>query len=122
MVQTQQQLLGSRGEQLALEHYERLGFELLARNHRTRSGELDLIVANCHTIVFVEVKTRRAGGLDPLDSITPQKVRRLRRLAGEWIASQTDLARWRELRFDAVAVVIDAHSKLAALEQFEGIA
>jgi Holliday junction resolvase-like predicted endonuclease len=59
---TRRQILGSAGERLALEHYERLGFELLAANHRTRAGELDLIVADRRTIVFVEVKTRRAGG------------------------------------------------------------
>ena len=35
--------LGRRGEELAAEHFERLGFEVLARNHRTRFGELDLV-------------------------------------------------------------------------------
>jgi putative endonuclease len=119
---TSRQILGNTGERLALEHYQRLGFELLARNHRTRSGELDLIVADRRTIVFVEVKTSRAGRLDPLDSITPRKRMRLRRLAGEWMASDPERPRRRELRFDAVAVVIDASGCLVALEQFEGIA
>ena len=116
-----QQILGRAAERLALEHYERLGFELLARNHRTRSGELDLIVADAHTIVFVEVKARTAGGLDPLVAITPQKLQRLRRLAAEWLASQPARPRRTELRFDAVAVVIDAGGRLVALEQFAGI-
>jgi putative endonuclease len=115
------QRLGRAGERLALEHYERLGYELVQRNYRTRSGELDLIVADSQTIVFAEVKTRRRGGLDPLDSITPQKLRRLRRVAGEWLATQTTLPRRPELRFDAVAVVIDARGKLVALEQLAGI-
>lgn len=116
-----QQILGRAAERLALEHYERLGFELLAANHRTRSGELDLIVADTHTIVFVEVKARTAGGLDPLVSITPQKLHRLRRLAAEWLATQPARSRQTELRFDAVAVVIDAAGQLVALEQFAGI-
>src|SRR4051794_2087274 len=37
--------LGRRGEALAAEHFERLGGIVLARNHRTRWGELDLVVA-----------------------------------------------------------------------------
>jgi putative endonuclease len=95
---------------------------LLARNHRTRAGELDLIVADARAIVFVEVKTRRAGGLDPLVSITPQKRRRIRGLAVEWLANHPDHPRRRELRFDAVAVVLDQRGGLVALEQLESIA
>jgi putative endonuclease len=116
------QILGRIGERLALEHYQRLGFELLECNHRTRSGELDLIVCDRATIVFVEVKTRRAGGLDPLVSITHHKVRRLRLLAAQWLATRPDRPRRAELRFDAVAVVISADGKLVALEQLAGIA
>jgi putative endonuclease len=119
---TRAQILGSTGERLALEHYERLGFQLLERNHRTRAGELDLIVADADTIVFVEVKTCRAGRLDPLVSITPRKLSRLRRLAAEWLSAQPARQRRVELRFDAVAVVIDAAGRLVALEQFEGVA
>jgi putative endonuclease len=119
---TTRQMLGGAGERLALEHYERLGFELLARNHRTHPGELDLIVADRRAIVFVEVKTRRAGGLDPLVSITPRKRRRIRALAAEWLAEHPDHPRRAELRFDAVAVVLDQIGELVALEQLEGVA
>ena len=52
--------LGRAGEQLALEHLERLGYALVARNHRTAHGELDLVVTDGEVLVFVEVKTRRA--------------------------------------------------------------
>jgi putative endonuclease len=114
-------VLGRTGERLALEHYERLGYEILARNQRTRSGELDLVVANSRCLVFVEVKTARVGRLDPLDSLTARKRRRVRRAAGEWLAAQESVRRYSELRFDAVAVVIDAAGRLVALEQFEAI-
>lgn len=122
MAPTSRQILGRIGERVALEHYQRLGFRLLERNHRTSSGELDLIVCDRATIVFVEVKTRRAGGLDPLLSISPRKVRRLRLLAAQWLAARPDRPRRAELRFDAVAVVIGADGKLVALEQLAGIA
>jgi putative endonuclease len=115
-------MLGQAGERLALEHYERLGFRLLDRNYRTARGELDLIVCDRQTIVFTEVKTRRAGGLDPLLSITPRKIRRLRALAVQWLVAHPDRPRRSELRFDAVAVVIGTDGKLVALEQLTGIA
>jgi putative endonuclease len=114
-------ILGQVGERLALEHYERLGFRLIERNHRNRRGELDLIVYDGSTIVFAEVKCRRAGGLDPILSITPAKQRRLRLAAAGWLAAQVRVPRARELRFDAVGVVIDAGGRLVALDQREAI-
>ncbi len=116
------QILGRLGERLALEHYQRLGFRLLDRNHRTRAGEIDLVVCNRRTTVFAEVKTRRAGGLDPLLSITAIKRRRLRALAAAWLADHPDRPRTAELRIDAVAVVVDDCGTLVALEQFEDVA
>ncbi len=115
------QILGRAGERLALEHYERLGFRLLERNFRTPAGELDLIVCDDDTIVFAEVKTRRAGGLDPIDSIGPTKQRQLRRLAAAWLAGRTGRLGPRELRFDAVGIVIDAAGRLLDLDQREAV-
>jgi putative endonuclease len=116
------QILGRLGERLALEHYQRLGFRLLDRNHRTRAGEIDLVVCNRRTTVFAEVKARRAGGLDPLLSITAIKRRRLRALAAAWLADHPDRPRTAQLRIDAVAVVVDDCGALVALEQFEDVA
>jgi putative endonuclease len=114
-------ILGRRGEQLAREHYERLGFRVLEHNYRCRAGELDLILFGGGTIVFVEVKTRRAGGLDPIESITPAKQRRLRRLAATWLAEKPGRPAARELRFDAVGIVLDAGGRLLALDQREAV-
>jgi putative endonuclease len=113
--------LGRLGERLALEHYTRLGFRLLERNYRVRGGELDLIVYDGRTIVFAEVKTRRAGGWDPLEAITNVKQRRLRVLAATWLSAQVTLPRASEFRFDAVGVVIDARGRLVALDQREAV-
>ena len=55
------------------------------------------------TVVFVEVKTRTGDGFGGLEqAVTPQKLRRIRRLAGIWLAGQ-DL-RWPGLRIDVVRV------------------
>ena len=75
------QHLGRHGERLAAEHFERLGYEILARRHRTRFGELDVVAADASTLVFVEVKTRRAGAGTPWDALTAGKREQVRRMA-----------------------------------------
>lgn len=99
--------LGALGEQLAAEHLRRLGLTVLQQNWRCRYGELDLIAADhdARTVVFVEVKTRTSeqfGGL--AQAVTPEKVRRLRRLAALWLAQQD--SRWAAVRIDVVGVRI----------------
>jgi len=97
------QRLGAVGETLAVRHYERNGFEVLARNWRCRSGELDLVVARGSLIVFVEVKSRSSLAFGhPAEAVTAAKQQRLRRLALQWL-QQTGL-RATELRFDVVAI------------------
>ena len=56
-------------------------------------------------MVFVEVKTRTGDGFGGLaQAVTPQKVRRLRRLAALWLAEQD--ARWAAIRIDVIGVRI----------------
>ena len=96
--------LGALGEQLAVEHLRSLGLRIVARNWRCRYGELDVIAADGDdTVVFVEVKTRTGDGFGGLEhAVTQEKLRRIRRLAGIWLAGQ-DL-RWPGLRIDVVGV------------------
>lgn len=98
--------LGAFGEQVAVEHLRSLGLWIVARNWRCRYGELDVIAADGdQTVVFVEVKTRSGDGFGGLEqAVTPQKLRRIRRLAGMWLAGQD--RRWPELRIDVVGVRI----------------
>ena len=86
--------IGALGEDLAVEHLTSLGLAVLARNWRCRYGELDIIAADqsTRTAVFVEVKTRTSdlfGGVE--QAVTPEKVCRLRRLAGLWLAGRRQL-------------------------------
>jgi putative endonuclease len=111
--------LGSSGEHLAAEHLERRGFTIVARNHRTRFGEIDLVARDDRTLVFCEVKTRRAGACGPFDGLREDQCRRLRRMAAAWIAEHASGARPAELRFDAIGITIDATGRLVALEHLE---
>jgi len=114
------QTLGRRGEQLALEHLERRGFALVARNHRTRFGELDLVVAGDDLLVFCEVKARRAGSGHPWDGLHPAKRAQVRRMARAFLTEVDDRPWFRELRFDAVGVVLDGGGGLVRLDHLEG--
>jgi putative endonuclease len=97
--------LGALGEQLATDHLTGLGLRVLTRNWRCRYGELDVIAVDptTGTVVFVEVKTRTGDGFGGLaQAVTEQKLRRLRRLAGWWLATQG--GRWTEIRIDVIGV------------------
>jgi putative endonuclease len=120
-VTDQRRQLGSLGEQLALEHLERLGYELVARNHRTRFGELDLVVTDGRALVFTEVKTRRGWSAGRAwESLHPVKRARVRRMASSYLAEVPTRPRCQELRFDAIGITIDPHGRLVALEHLEG--
>jgi putative endonuclease len=116
---------GERGEQIAAEHLVQRGYNIVARNFRTRYGELDVIAADDRSIVFCEVKTRivgtRRGPAGPLDAIGPRKRDRLRRMASQWLAdTATDVRPRRdELRFDAIGVLLTPAGCLLALEHLE---
>ena len=111
--------LGRLGERLAGEHFERLGYELVARNHRTRLGELDLVLAGDDVLVFCEVKTRRLGSGEPWDALHPAKRRQVRRMALAFLAEVRDRPRPRDLRFDAVGVTLDARGRLVRLDHLQ---
>ena len=122
-------VLGRLGEDLAAAHFKRLGFATLARNVRTRAGEIDLIVFDppTRTLVFAEVKTRadagrgRREGVDPLSSLSLGQRRRLRRLAVAWLSdSRRERPFARTLRFDAVGVLVDGDGRLLRLDHLEG--
>jgi putative endonuclease len=115
------QHLGRIGEDLALAHLERLGYELVARNHRTRWGEIDLVVYDDHALVFVEVKTRRANGSGrgPWEALHERKRTQVRRMAAAFLADVQDRPRSTDLRFDAIGVVIDPRGDLVRLDHLE---
>ena len=113
--------LGRRGEELAAEHFSRLGYRVLARNHRTRFGELDLVLADegDGTIVFCEVKSRRLGSGDWRDSLHSGKRSQVRTMAAAWLAEVTSRPFGAELRFDAVGVTLDDRDALVRLDHLE---
>jgi putative endonuclease len=110
---------GRQGEELAERHFRALGFEVLARNHRTRFGELDLVVFDGRTLVFAEVKTRLAGTGDPFAKLDHRKCAQVRRMALAWLSETADRPFGARLRFDGVAVLVDGAGELKRLDHLE---
>ena len=96
-------LLGDRGERAAAKYLKQQGYRILARQSRSRIGEIDLIALDGETVVFVEVKTRttQAAG-HPTEAITFAKRRQLTRAALGWL-KRNKLLEARS-RFDVVAI------------------
>ena len=113
-------VLGQRGEALAAEHLERLGYAIVARNHRTRWGELDLVAHGHDALVFCEVKTRRQGPGSPFDAMRGPKQHQVRRMAAAFLNDVGDRPLAADVRFDAIGVVMDAHDRLVSLDHLEG--
>jgi len=111
---------GQKGEDLAAAHLERLGFEILARNHRTRYGELDLVAYDGTTLVFAEVKTRRSADREPWENLHDRKRSQVRRMAVSWLSEAADRPFGAQLRFDGIAILLDANGELARLDHLEG--
>jgi putative endonuclease len=96
---------GAWGEELALRYLTRRGYELVERNYRTRYGELDLILRQADTLVFVEVKMRRGVGFgDPLEAVTPRKQAAIRALAERYLSEKEP--DFDAVRFDVVGILV----------------
>jgi putative endonuclease len=102
---------GRRAEDLVAARLAARGWLVVARNARTRHGELDLVALDGRTLVFVEVKAGRTGSRygpeRPVLSVGPRKQRQVRRLAAAFMAANRDLPRYSGIRFDAVGVTFE---------------
>jgi len=114
---------GRLAEARAAEHLASLGYEILARNARTKYGELDLVALDRPALVFVEVKAARAGNKvgpeRPVLWVTPRKQLQVRRLAAAWLAERRESGstpRYAEIRFDAIGVLLDRDDVVLEVE------
>jgi putative endonuclease len=93
---------GREAEQIALQHLTAAGLRLKSRNYACRLGEIDLILQDGSTVVFVEVRQRRSASFgSAAESITGRKQDKLIAAARHYLARQRALP---VCRFDAVLV------------------
>ena len=81
--------VGAAAEAAVAAWYEARGWEVLARNWRTRRGEIDLVVRRAGVVVICEVKARSTDAFGaPVEAVGTAKRQRLRGLAGEFLAAR----------------------------------
>lgn len=98
--------LGKRGEDLAYKEIKRRGYKKIIRNYRCSLGEIDIIARDGDTLVFLEIKTRRAGNLAyAKEAVDERKKRQISKVALEYLKANgfNDM----KARFDVVAVSLE---------------
>jgi putative endonuclease len=107
--------LGDLGEELAVEHLVKNGYDILERNYTYQKAEVDIIAQKGNTLVVVEVKTRSTADFgNPQDFLKPKQIKRLVMAVDAYI-NENDLDV--EVRFDIIAIVIEG--KTVDLEHLE---
>jgi len=105
---------GERSEHLAARHLKWRGYKIIARNFKAAGAEIDIIVKDRNTIVFVEVKARMSDGFGPPElAVDDRKQYRIRR-AAEIFANRfhrSELAEERTMRFDVIAISGDGRGR-----------
>jgi len=97
-------IIGSEKEQLAAGFLNTLGFRILERNYRIRSGEIDLIAMEGDTLCFIEVKYR--SGLRygmPAEAVDLRKQKHILLVSQHYM--MTNSISYRSIRYDIVEIV-----------------
>ncbi len=111
--------LGAEGERRAADHLAARGYRIVGRNVRAGGVEMDLIARRGHLVVFVEVKTRRAGGPGSgEDAVDARKRLRLVRGASAWMHEQPRGIR--RARFDVIVCECSREERDWRLRHLEG--
>ena len=113
--------LGDFGERVARHHLEANGLQVLALNVRLASGEVDLVAHDQESreLVFVEVRTRRAGHGSAAETVTPTKLHRMWRCAMDYC--EANAADPELVRLDLVTLDLAPSGAVVGLEHFRGL-
>src|SRR5687768_9946155 len=97
-------ILGRSGERRARWFFRLRGYRVLEANARIGRGEIDLIVRRGRRVAFVEVKTRRGGGMrSPAEAVDRKKQLQIARLAERWCRGRS--LSGCHLHFDVLAIL-----------------
>lgn len=103
--------LGKEGERIAREYLISNGYTIIDIDTRKGHYELDIVATRGDRIIFTEVKSRTMGSQDPIDAITPNKIRKICRAADSFVRNYGFP---HEVQFDVITVVVapDGNYKL----------
>jgi putative endonuclease len=103
---------GDEGEEIAVEHLLKKGYEIVERNYRFGKGEIDIVAKDPETnfTVFIEVKSKKNLEFgDPVYSVTKNKMKQIKRMAELYLYDK-EIATI-DCRFDVVAVFLRGNQK-----------
>ena len=114
---------GNWGEGIARQFLEKKGFCLITSNFRTKWGEIDLIMEEDKTVVFVEVKLKMGENYGlPEEMISSRKLRKIKKVAEIFLRDHPDLKEKKEgFRFDAVCIVTDERGSPKRISHYENL-
>lgn len=97
-------LLGSHGEKKALVFLKKKGFVILARNYKTKLGEIDIIARDKDTLAFIEVKTRQANTFGSgFEAVIKPKQKAMAKAALTYLKEKNLLQK--KARFDVISIL-----------------
>lgn len=107
--------MGNAAERHAEKHLCTQGLRSIARNFHAPGGEIDLIMRDGETLVFIEVRFRQDNSRgNALETVTTQKQARIRKAASYFLQQHPDMAEY-PCRFDVVGIEPDVSDKRVTL-------
>ena len=105
---------GRDGEEAAVVFLENMGMQILERNFRSRTGEVDIIALDGETLVFTEVKTWSAYGIDALEQALNTKKKHKIIETSKYFLALHRKYRYMAIRFDVVFISPEGITHLAS--------
>ncbi|MDN3699498.1 YraN family protein [Vibrio clamense] len=103
--------IGNQYEALAKKHLCSQGLTFVEQNFTAKCGEIDLIMRDQQTIIFVEVKFRKNTHYGhAAEMVTPKKMHKLIKTAHLWLLQQNLSVHSTNFRFDVVAIENNSHN------------
>ena len=111
--------IGTRGERGAREYLERRGYEHVQANYRSKFGEIDLVMRDGQTVVFVEVKAKTGDRFGPpQEMVSRWKIEQVKRMGTLWAREYG----WEgALRLDVVGVVFAPDGTVVDVSHWESV-
>ncbi len=110
--------LGPKGERIAANFLQGLGYRIIARGHRQKLGEIDLIAIDDNVLVFCEVKAWSHGiAGESAEAVNSKKQERLTRAALIYMKQRGLLEH--PARFDVIAISMDAPDNQPQIRHFK---
>lgn len=116
---TRRKELGDFGERVAAHRLEAAGMRILARNVRTRGGEIDIVAEDGHDLAFVEVRTRKNIPGVAAESLTAVKLRRMWQCAMDYC--DTNGVSPNLVRIDLISIDLGPRGDATHIEHFRGL-